>query len=180
MAITALMGAASCDKAKSLADINVDIPYNSSINVPDGGYTPGQALPLGGVSLPFPALPIPTNSKSYIEQYHTSTDKIRTVGLKSLQLEMQAPTSYNFDFLDTVQVYISTRTSPEQLIAYQYNVAKGLSTIPLTTVSAVNLKDYFIQDTIYFRLSSHINAVPPSGTQLNIKSVFHMVANPLY
>ena len=169
-----------CTKVKHLADINVDIPYNKEVNIPQyaGGYS-GMPIPGGGAQLPFPAIPVATNSKAYIAQYNTSAEKIIKVDLKSLSLQILSPEAQNFDFLDNVQVYISGQTLPEMLLASNYSVPKGLSTLTLTTSTDVNLKNYFLQDTIYFRLSAHINAVPISGTRLNIASVFHMLANPL-
>jgi len=64
-------------------------------------------------------------------------------------------------------------------VAWEYNIPKGQTQLNLTTNTSVNLKNYFIQDTIYFRLQAHINAIPATGTQLNIASVFHLLANPL-
>ena len=170
-----------CTKIQHLADINVDIPYNQEVSVPQyagGGGVEGFPIP-GGAQLPFPAIPVATNSKAYIAQYGTSAEKVLSVNLKSLELQMLAPEGRNFDFLDNVEVYISGQTLPEMLLASDYSIPKGQTTLVLTTGTDVNLKNYFLQDTIYFRMTAHINSVPYSGTRLNIASVFHMLANPL-
>lgn len=180
VAVAAVALNTSCKKVKDLANISVDIPYTQQITVPPvDGYTFGFPLPAGGASLPFPAFAVPTNSKSYLDQYHTSSSKVIKVGVKSLAIEMVSPSTQNFDFIDTVQLYISAPTQPEVLVAYQYNVPHGQTTLTLTT-SDVNLKDYFLQDTMYFRTNMHVNAVPAPGAQMNIKTVFNLVANPLY
>ena len=169
-----------CKKVKDLANISVDLPYTQQVTIPPvDGYTFGFPLPAGGVGLPFPRVSLPTNSKAYLEQYHTTSAKVIKVGLKSMVIELTAPLSQNFDFLDTVQLYISAPSQTEILAAYQYNVPKGQTTLILTT-SDVNLKDYFLQDTMYLRTNMHVNAVPAPGAQMNIKSVFNLVANPLY
>jgi hypothetical protein len=171
---------AGCNKIKQLANINVNIPYNAQVTVPTvEGDTAGFPLPPGGVTLPFPTLAVPTNSQQYIAEYNTSTDKILNVDLQSLALQILSPASQNFNFLDSVEIYISTSTLPEMLVAYDYNVAKNATTLDLTAETNLNLKTYFIQDTIIFRISTHINAIPASGTQLNIASTFHLLANPL-
>ena len=171
---------AGCTKVKNLANINVNIPYQQQFAIPDyPGALGGVTLPPGGGTLPFPAVPVPTNSQYYLTQYHTSAEKIIKVGLKSLSLQILSPANQNFDFLDNVQVYISARTLPEMLLAYSYSVPKGVTTLDLATSTEVNLKDYFIQDTIYLRLSAHINATPLPGTQVNMASVFNLLANPL-
>ncbi|PQJ13095.1 hypothetical protein CJD36_004955 [Flavipsychrobacter stenotrophus] len=172
---------AGCKKVKDLADISVDIPYTQQVTVPPvDGYTFGFPLPAGGVNLPFPAFAVPTNSKSYLDQYHTTSAKVRKVDLKGLTIQLTAPASQNFDFLDTVQLFIAAPSQPEVLVAYGYNIPKSQTIFVMTTNSDVNLKDYFLQDTMYFRTNMHVNAVPAPGAQMNIKSVFNLVANPLY
>ena len=170
----------SCTKILKLANINVDIPYNQQVTVPAvAGYTQSIALPPGGAALALPSIPFATNSQIYISQNNTAANMILDVSLKSLTLQILSPSDQNFDFLDNIQVFLSSKTLPEVLVAYQTSVPKGQTTLDLSTNPLVNLKDYFIQDTIYFRLTTHINATPLSGTQLNIASVFHMLANPL-
>jgi len=150
------------------------------VSVPQiAGDTAGVALPPGGASLPFPTFPVVTNSQQYISQYKTSTDKIVSFDLSSMQVQILSPSTENFDFLDSIQIYISAANQPEVLVAYQYSVPKGQTTLSLAVPSGLNLKNYFIQDTMYFRVNSHINAVPASGTTLNIASSFNLVANPL-
>lgn len=178
--ITLLTLSFSCTKIKQLANINLNIPYSAQVTVPTvQGYTTGQKLPPGGLALPFPATGIPTNSQQTLAQYNVSSSKIVSVYLQSLSIQIIAPNNQNFDFLDTIQLYISVPLQPEVLVAYEYNIPKGQNTLTLTPVADVNLKNYFLADTMYFRLYAHINAIPASGTQLNISSNFHLLANPL-
>ncbi len=169
-----------CGKVRQLTNINVDIPYNYQQSVPSiPGDTVTTVLPVGGIPLPFPSVGIATNSQQYIATYGTATNLVLNVYLKSLAIQIQTPPNQNFNFLDYMDVYISSRTQPEVLIASQHAVAKGQSTLNLVPDTTVNLKSYFLEDTIYFRLSAHINAVPPAGEELNMATVLHMLANPL-
>ena len=178
MAVLAL--GTGCKKVKDLANISVDLPYTQQVTIPPvDGYTFGFPLPAGGASLPFPAVPFATNSKSYLEQYHTTSAKVIKVGLKSMVIELTTPPGQNFDFLDTVQLFISAPSQAEVLVAYKYSIPQGQTSLKLTT-SDVNLKDYFLADTMYIRTNMHVNAVPAPNAQMNIKSVFNLVANPLY
>jgi hypothetical protein len=171
---------ASCNRITQLANINVNIPYSAQVTVPQvPGDAAGIPLPPGGISLPFPTMPIATNSQQYIAEYQTSAAKIVDVDLQSLALQILSPADQNFNFLDSVEIFISTSTLPEMLVAYAYDIPQGQTTLNLTTETNLNLKTYFIQDTIIFRMSAHINAIPASGTQLNIASTFHLLANPL-
>jgi hypothetical protein len=172
--------ATSCNKVKQLANINVDIPYTQQLNLPDvAADTAGAGLPAGGLSVPLPSVSFATNSQQYMSQYHTAAGMILNVYLKGLSLQLAAPPNQNFDWLDNIQVYISAPGQPEVLIASQDNVPKGQALLSLNTNTSVNLKSYFVQDTITMRMQAHINAIPASSTQVNIASVFHLLANPL-
>jgi hypothetical protein len=169
-----------CNKIKQLANINVDIPYSYQAQVPPvAGDSQTFVLPGGGATLSFPSAAVATNSKQYMQQYGTAANLIVEVDLKSLAIRIQSPPNQNFDFLDNIYVYLSANSLPEMLVASESNIPKGSTTLNLVTNTEVNLKDYFLKDTIYFRLVAHINAVPPAGENLNIASVFHMLANPL-
>jgi hypothetical protein len=171
---------ASCNKLMQLASISADIPYSQQVAIPPvTGYSQTVKLPTGGVALDFPSVAFATNSQQYISQYKTAANMIIDVDLKSLALQILSPADQNFDFLDNVEVYIHSTTQPEVLIASQYNVSKGVTTLDITTNPLINLKNYFVDDTIYFRLNTHINAVPLQGAQMNISSVMHLLANPL-
>ncbi len=169
----------ACSKIKQLANINVDLPFSQQMQVPAvQGYTEGMQLPMG-VTIPFPAIPVATNSKDFIATYNTAANMIVDVDLKSLNFQITAPATQNFDFMDTVQLYISSKSQPEVLVAYKYGVPKSTQSIDFYTITSVNLKNYFVEDTMYFRISAHVNAIPASGTNLKLSSVLHVLANPL-
>ena len=136
-------------------------------------------LPSGGLELPFPAVSVPTNAQQLFNQYHASSKNLVSADLSSLSLQMLSPAGQNFDFLDSVQVFVSAADQQEVMIAYSNGVPKGQTTLNLTAVPGVNLKNYIVQDTISIRLSAHINAVPASGSQVKLSASFHVVANPL-
>ncbi len=172
--------ATGCNKLKQLANITFDEPISEQVIVPSiPGYIQSVALPPGGLELPFPAMAVATNSQQYLSQYGSATNLVTSVDLKSLQLQIMQPSAGNFDFLDSVYVFISTKTQPEALIAYEVNIPKGATTLDLYTNTDVNLKNYYTADTIYMRLQAHINATPLAGEVLNIPAVFHVIANPL-
>ena len=170
----------ACNKVSSLANINVDLPYTQQATVPSvAGDTAGMILPGNGISLTFPSLPVPTYAQNFVTTYNTAIDKILNVYLKQLNLQITAPAGQNFDYMDSVELYISANAQSNVLVAYEYGIAKGQTTLNLTTLTSVNLKNYFIQDTMYFSLGAHLNAIPPTGTSMSISATMHMLANPL-
>lgn len=169
-----------CDKTALLTEINVDIPYSTEFVMPEvSGYTGGTPLPAGGVKIDIPAVGFATNAQTYVTANKTSVDKINKVDLKSLNMRIVLPSGGNFNFVDSVWIYISAKNQTEQLVAYNYGVAKGQSALDMYTLTDVNLKNYFIQDSIAFRISARINATPDSTNKLGLGTIFHMNANPL-
>jgi hypothetical protein len=166
-----------CNKLAQFTNINFNVPYNQTVSIPiiDTG-----TLPPGGMSVMLPALAVPTNSQSYIDSFHTSSNNILRVNLSTLSMTQTGNADVNnFNFLDSVSVYISGPTLPLQLVAYQYSIPKGLDTLSLDTVSNVNLKPYFLLDTMYIQIAIHYNSIPAGNTELGMYSVFHILANPL-
>ena len=103
-----------CSKIKQLANINADIPYSSQLNLPAlAADTLSTGLPAGGLSIPLPSISFATNSQTYLNQYHTAANMILDVYLKSLTMKLAAPANQNFDFLDSVQVYLSANSQSE-------------------------------------------------------------------
>ncbi len=167
-----------CKKIKNLANINIDIPYNTVIDIPAFKVdTPAMKL---SATLNLPRVAVATNSKETMEQYHTNPSNVRQVDLKELGLQILEPSTGNFDFVDTVQIYMAATTQPEILVAYQYMVRPGANNLDMIPVPNLNLKEYFLADTIYLRMKAVINNAPDAATKVNVKSVFHLLANPLY
>ncbi len=178
--VAAAISLSACQKVKNLANIGFDIPYSQSETLPNvPGYTYGMQLPAGGVELPFPPATVATNAQHYFDQYHASSKNIVSAALTSMSMQITAPAGQYFDFLDTIELYVSTESQPEVLVAYAYNIPKGQTTLDLTTMPGLNLKNYFVQDSIIVRLNAHINAVPAPGTTVQLSGKFHIVANPL-
>ncbi len=177
MAALAILSFTSCDKLKHLTDINKDIEYKETVDLPGipGGDT---VVPAGGLAADLPAYSIATNSKQYLAEYNTDAKLVTHVKLKSLTATLLQPSSQNFNFLDTLRLYVSATGQPEKLAAYKYGIAKGQNTIEMDVVD-FNLKEYFLQDSMYFRINGHFNGIPDSTSKIELKSVFNLLANPL-
>lgn len=166
-----------CNKLKKLAEINVNFPYSNTVDLPG---VPGgtQVIPPGGISADMPTYATATNSKVYVNQYGTAPDKVISVKLTQLKAEIVQPSSQTFDYIDTIRVYMSATGLPEQLAAYKYGIAKGQTTLNLDCAD-VNLKEYYLKDTMYFRVNGHFVGIPDSATKIKLSSTFNMRANPL-
>ena len=94
---------------------------------------------------------------------------MKNVLLDQMQLTLVSPATLNFDFLDTLKVYINTpKTSNRILLAHLYNPPRGAKTLTLVpttdrlddylkadlyelTVYSRQRPNYFIQDSLTIR-----------------------------
>jgi hypothetical protein len=169
---------ASCDKVKQLANINQNLTYTETISIPElpGGI---DTLPPGGVAAYFPGQGIPTNSQDYLNQFGTTAALITHVKMTKLAAVITQPSGANFDFIDTINVYLSANGLDEKLVAYKHGISKGLTSIDLDCPSDINLKEYFLKDTMYLRFGGHFVGVPKSDSKIDLTSTFNLLANPL-
>jgi hypothetical protein len=168
---------AACDKddLKKATQIEQDISYNETTEIPMGTGS-GVPLPIG-ISANF-LYAFATDYKTWLETYNTSADLVTSTKMKELTLKVVDPPSGNFNWMDTIRVYVSGDGLPEVLAAYKYPVPKGIQTLDLDIVDQ-NLKQYFLQDSVRIRLNGFVNALPAQGTKLNLGTTWHLVANPI-
>ena len=166
-----------CSKLKSLTNIEVDIPYNMQTD-PYDIVDSSVHLPGGGQYFSLPSFAIPTNSKQYLSQYNTSTDKINSVKLSNLSMNIIQPTNGNFNFIKKVEVYISANGLPKIQVAANENIGLNVNSVTLTDTTA-DLKSYFLADTMYLQINAFFTSPPAPHTQINVNATMHLSANPL-
>jgi hypothetical protein len=176
-AIAILAGCTKLDDLEKLADINKDMDYSQTVDVnglPDGA----PSLPPGGVSQDLPKFAVETKSKQFIEENNTSAEYLKHVKLKKFVASVAKPDGKNFEFMDTIRIYLSAPGLPEILAAHKYGIPKGLKEVSLDC-DTTNLKEYILKDSVFFRVGGHYVAIPDTGSKLQFKSTFNFLANPL-
>lgn len=119
-----------------LLTFTVDVSQNSRIAPPSIFYT----------GLPKPVSVI-TNSEASFRNNKTTRDKVKNVLLDQMQLTLVSPATLNFDFLDSLRVYINTpKTNNRILLAHLYNPPMGVKTLTLIPTTE-RLDDYLKADT---------------------------------
>ena len=134
----ALLAVFGCKKSviDDLLTFTVDVSQNSKIPPPSVFYT----------GLPKPVSVI-TNSEASFRNNKTTRDKVKNVLLDQMQLTLVSPATLNFDFLDTLKVYINTPKVNNRIqLAYLYNPPKGVKTLTLVPTTE-RLDDYLKADT---------------------------------
>ena len=173
LAALALVVFFGCKKAEDLATIDQDITYQEDVPIPYGSSVP---IPVNmGTSVPYA---FATDYQTYLNTYHTSADKVISTKMKKLSMRITSPSNQNFDFLDTVKLYVNAPGLPEVLAAYKAPVPKGTQLVDLDVVD-VELKPYFLQDSMHVRLYGFVNTLPQANTTVNLSTTFKLIANPL-
>lgn len=172
----AVAGLASCGKLKSLADIKFSVPYSERVEVK--GLPNNPFILPQGLTASIPPIAVETKSEEYIKQYNTSSTLITEVKLGELKLEINEPATQTFDIMDSVWLFVSASGLPEIQAAYYFDIPKGIKTLDLIT-SGDNLKEYFLQDSMYFRIQGHFYKAPDSASVFTISTRFDAIANPL-
>jgi hypothetical protein len=178
LGILCAVGISGCIKLMDIIGIDVDVPYAQTIAVPqDTSLT--NHFPPAGIYYYSSALPVATNQQNLVSSNNTTLGMVTAFSLKKLTL-LDSPSTATFNFLDSVEVYISKNAGDSTLIAYKYNVPQNSDSLVLDIVPDIDLKPYLLLDTFYFKFDCHYNSLPPTNVQtITINSVMNLKANPL-
>lgn len=174
---TAVLALSACTrKLEDIIQVKFSVPHTKQVNVQ--GLPGNPPIPPQGLTTSIPAIGVETKSEQYIKEYNTSSELVTEAKLSELKLAIDAPASQTFDMVDSLWLFVSASGLPEIQAAHYFNIPKGLRTLDMTT-SDVNLKDYFLRDSMYFRLQGHFYNAPDSATVFTITTKFDAVAKPL-
>ncbi len=166
--ISLLLLPTSCKKLREIT--RFDITTVSYATIPSGGI----------VNLPFQIFTpdIETNSAQEFETNKTEARLVRAAFLKSLTLNIHQPNQANFDFLRSVEIFISAANLEEKRIAAQTDIPQtGLKTLSVGTDDAIDLKDYIKGDKYKLRVQAVTRQLPGSDVTIRINSRFEVEAN---
>lgn len=173
----ALLALSACTKKlEDLLEVKFSVPHTKQVNVQ--GLPGNPPIPSMGLTTSIPPIGVETKSEEYIKEYNTSSELISEAKLTEMKLEINAPASQDFDMVDSLWLFVSATGLPEVQAAYYFDIPKGVRTLDMTT-SDQNLKDYFLRDSMYFRLQGHFYEAPDSATVFTITTKFDAVAKPL-
>ncbi|MES2566610.1 MAG: hypothetical protein V4565_07075 [Bacteroidota bacterium] len=121
-----------------------DLNYSNEVTIPGASSI---------ISVPFDIQTpeITTNTKADYKSEGTSSKLIEKVTLKKLLLTVKSPSSGNFDFLNSIEIYLASPNHTEVLIASKSNIPEsGLTSLDLDTYST-DLKGYFQDESFSLR-----------------------------
>lgn len=124
-------------KFKLNYDVDFTIESGNILNLPFDVFTPE----------------VTTNSEGEFEANDTRKDKVESIKLNFIDLEITAPQGETFSFLKHVYLYINADGLDEKRIAYKENIDNSTSTISLD-IEDVELADYIKKDSYSLRVES--------------------------
>lgn len=159
----------SCKKVSELTKFN--LKYNTETTIEAGI----------GASLPFDIYTpdIPTQTEDEFEGHNTGKNLIQSIQLKQLKLSVISPEDQNFDFLKSIEVYISTGEEPEIKAAWKNELPDAAVREIVLDCSNADLKPYLMSDKYKLRLKTTTDKVLNKDVKINISSTFQVDANVL-
>jgi hypothetical protein len=87
------------------------------------------------------------------------------INVNNLRLEIQAPANQNFDFVDSLNLFLRRKDgSGKILVGSKGSITAGTKSIILNIIPNVDIKDYVIKDSFGFVVGARKSANPVANT----------------
>lgn len=163
LSFTALV---SCKKLSDLLTFEISNTENITI--------PATAILAAPIISP---VPVTMESRETFENNRTKAELVKDVSLKKLTLTITDPASENFNFLQSIRIYIGTNQNDKVLLASLDNIPLGVSVIDLVSNNAK--LDKYIKASSY-TLYTEVSVRSTISKQLTLRadSKFQVTADP--
>jgi hypothetical protein len=156
-----------CKKLKKYTDFDVD--YSTDFVIPANGGLIG--LPINIVTPE-----TTTNTEGVYDNNDTEAKLVDEVTMTRLNLVINSPQNASFDFLESIEVYLSTSSEPEVLVASKYDIPKsGLRVLELDTRDE-NLKAYLQENAFKIRVKTNMRQAVAYDISMTANETFHVKA----
>ncbi len=164
-----LLGAIGCKKILSLISFKVN--DSSSFTIPGTPF-------ITGASLNIPVLTVRTTAQSTYKNNNTSAAYVQDVTLDALTLTVTNPSTQNFDFLKSINIYIATDAmgSNKILLASLPSVPTGQTSISLTPTTS-KLDMYLKNDSYTLTTTAELAQTLRQNTDVRADSRFTVHAS---
>ena len=158
-----------CKKIDKLTQFNMEfdnsitIPSSTLINLPVSFTTPERR----------------TESESTFEANDTRKDLIEEIKLTDLRLSITSPNDGDFDFLESVEVFLDADGLQEKRIAWKEDIPSNQSKNITLVATNSDLKEFIKKDKFTLRVSTVMDETLSSDFELNIHSNFFVDAKIL-
>lgn len=160
----------SCSELSKLTKF--DIPINDSVDIP---VLPA-ALPNGQEF----TKNINTNYQSALSANSVSKDFIDKITLKSFEFKIIIPDNGDFNFLNSIEISISSKELPKKIIAYKTVSSTDVGKVLMLDIdSNADLKEYVLAGEIVMHIT--LSTAKPTSTPYTLatSAVFNVDAKVL-
>lgn len=141
--ILAISLLSSCRKVDKLTQFEKE--YNSEATIPS----------LIGINLPFdlPTPEITTDIEKELEVNDTKKELIEEAKLKQLKVSIETLTNQNFNFVNDIDIFISSNSYPKKKIAFLHSIPENNSKVLVfDVVEDLDIKEYIKEDKFKLEL----------------------------
>lgn len=136
------------------------------------------ATPLFGTVVSLTPLTVTNKSEETFKNNNTKADFVKDVSLNKLALTITDPNGQNFDFLQKIEIFISTNANDQIRLAYLDQVPRGVNSIELLSTNA--RLDAYLKAPSY-TLSTKVTTSQALAKDVTVRadSRFKVTASPL-
>lgn len=171
LAILILIGlsSGSCKKVSELTQF--DLTYNTETTIEAGAAT---LLPFD-INTP----DIQSQTEDEFQGHNTAKNLIQSITLKELKISITAPEDQNFDFLKSIEIYISSDGMEEQKLAWKTEIPETAGKEIVLDNSEADIKPYLLSEKFRLRIKATTDKVLNNDVQFKIANIFRVDANIL-
>ncbi len=115
---------------------------------------------------------IEADLKAKVENEGSSIDKIESVELTDLNLRISSPTGKDFQFLNSVALYMNAEGLDEIKVAWKDDVPVTIGDVLSLNTSSSDLTDYLVKEVVTLRLNTVLNQGIAQDYQIGIDVTF--------
>jgi len=158
-----------CAKKKSIVEF--DIPYSTDIAIP--------TYSMAGQTYTIITPDILTNINDQLSKNGTNGDLVGEMKYTSITVAAKTPSTQSVNFIKQMRFYINAINEPELQVAYKFNdkndTIKPTDKSTIIHINESNLKNRFIENSVYFRIKFMPSYIPPSTT-ITVNHTIHVKA----
>ncbi|WP_159021006.1 hypothetical protein [Algibacter sp. L3A6] len=119
---------------------------------------------------------VTTNSESTFENNNTKKDLIESISLTDMELKLISPEEGDFNFLNSINIYISAEDEEEMLIAWMEEVPENAEKSLMLETTNEDLKVYIKSDAYTLRVEAVTDELISEDHNIDVNSTFFVDA----
>jgi len=163
------LGLSSCEKADELTKF--DLEFNTTTTIPSTATI--------GLGFDLLTPPVESNTDTEFAGHGTDRDHIEDIKLKTLDLTILSPDGSNFDFLESISLFIKADGLDEIELASRSDIPNGLGTKLSLQTSNSDLQAYLKSPSFTLRVNTVTDELITEDHDINIYTVFSVNATLL-